>query len=82
MTYSFADTRIIFSEKYVKFHEDAEKIAVAFEELEAMLKTAKGDRDTNVIEDKWRQIQRMYQDLDAAGKDFIRMTKEVSVIMV
>lgn len=70
------------SENYVKFHEDAEKINSNFEDLELLLKNAKTESDNQPIEEKWQKIQQMYQDLLISGKQFIKLAKEVWIIII
>ncbi|KAG0730306.1 Muscle M-line assembly protein unc-89 [Chionoecetes opilio] len=71
------DGRIGISEKYVKFHEDAEAVNGEFESFELLLKEAKGEDDRDLVEAKWEQLQRHYLDLCNTGKTFCQAAKNV-----
>ena len=73
------DARIGISEKYVKFHEDAEALNGEFESFELLLKEAKGDDDMDLVEAKWEQLQKHYLDLCNTGKAFCQEAKNVSL---
>nr|XP_053632755.1 LOW QUALITY PROTEIN: titin-like [Cherax quadricarinatus] len=64
------DVRIIISEKYVKFHEDAEAVNNAHEALELLLKEAQGEDRGAEVEAMWEQVQKLYLDLCNTGKAF------------
>ncbi|KAK8383211.1 hypothetical protein O3P69_011607 [Scylla paramamosain] len=72
------DARIGISEKYVKFHEDAEALNGEFESFELLLKEAKGEDDMDLVEAKWEQLQKHYLDLCNTGKAFCQEAKNVN----
>lgn len=72
-----SESRISVSEKYVKFHEDAEDIHKEFEILESLLKSATSEDDMKPIEEKWQDIGNMFSKLETSGQDFITGLKEV-----
>lgn len=76
----FPDLRIIISEKYVRFHEDAEAVNNAHEALEQLLKEAKGEDRGLEVEAQWEQVQRLYLDLCNTGKAFCDDVKSVSIV--
>lgn len=73
------DIRIAISDKYVKFHEDAEAVNNEHESLEQLLKEAQGDDIVPQVEAKWEQVQKLYLDLCNNGKAFCQDVKNVSI---
>ncbi|XP_037781353.1 LOW QUALITY PROTEIN: titin-like [Penaeus monodon] len=71
------DIRIAISDKYVKFHEDAEAVNNEHESLEQLLKEAQGDDIVPQVEAKWEQVQKLYLDLCNNGKAFCQDVKNV-----
>ncbi|CAL4066271.1 unnamed protein product, partial [Meganyctiphanes norvegica] len=69
------DVRIQLSEKYVKFHEDAEAVTNELEALELLLRDSKGEDRTAQIEAKWESVQKMYLELTNTGKSFCQEAK-------
>lgn len=75
----YTDLRIIISEKYVRFHEDAEAVNNEHEALELLLKEAKGEDRGTEVEAKWEQVQKQYLDLCNTGKEFCQYVRNVSI---
>nr|XP_027227569.1 titin-like isoform X2 [Penaeus vannamei] len=71
------DIRIAISDKYVKFHEDAEAVNNEHESLEQLLKEAHGEDIVPQVEAKWEQVQKLYLDLCNNGKAFCQDVKNV-----
>ncbi|XP_066957162.1 uncharacterized protein [Macrobrachium rosenbergii] len=69
------DIRIAITEKYVKFHEDAERVNNEHEAFELLLKDAKGEDRRDEVEAKWEQLQKLYLDLCNSGKSFCQDVK-------
>ncbi|XP_068215232.1 uncharacterized protein [Palaemon carinicauda] len=70
------DIRIAIAEKYVKFHEDAERVNNEHEAFEILLKDAKGEDHRDEVEAKWEQLQKLYLDLCTSGKSFCQDVKD------
>ncbi|KAK3875075.1 hypothetical protein Pcinc_020036 [Petrolisthes cinctipes] len=64
------DMRLIISEKYVTFHEDAEAVTNGHEGFELLLKDAKDEAMQEEVEAKWGELQKQYVDLCSTGKAY------------
>ncbi|XP_042876868.1 titin-like isoform X4 [Penaeus japonicus] len=71
------DIRIAISDKYVKFHADAEAVNNEHESFEQLLKEAQGDDIVPQVEAKWEQLQKLYLDLCNNGKAFCQDVKNI-----
>lgn len=70
--------RLVISEKYVTFHEDAEAVTNGHEGFELLLKDAKDEAMQGEVEAKWAELQKQYVDLCSTGKAFCQDVKNVS----
>lgn len=73
--------RLVISEKYVTFHEDAEAVTNGHEGFELLLKDAKDEAMQEEVEAKWADLQKQYVDLCSTGKAFCQDVKNVSTVL-
>ena len=62
----------------MKFYEDADKVITELENLEKLLKEAETEDKGPEIEEKWQNVQHLYDVLSTTGHQFIDEARKVN----